>query len=85
MGIFDKLFNKKTEEPQKKAKEISKKVIRQQLYRFNKQIDTWKLGIECFEDVFHSTTETIISVYNDIVIDAHLSAAMDTRIAKTTS
>ena len=85
MGIFDKLFNKKTEEPQKKAKEISKKVIRQQLYRFNKQIDTWKLGIECFEDVFHSTTETIISVYNDIVIDAHLSAAMDTRITKTTS
>jgi hypothetical protein len=83
MGILD-LFNKK-EEPQKKAKEIQKKVIKQQLYRFNNELDNWKLGVNCFEDVYHSTTETIISVYNDIVIDAHLSAALDTRIAKTTA
>lgn len=86
MGILDIFRNAKpVEEPQKKAKRIGQKTIKQQMYRFNKQIDTWKLGINCFEDVWHSTTETIIGVYNDVVIDAHLSAALDNRIAKTTS
>jgi SPP1 gp7 family putative phage head morphogenesis protein len=86
MGILDRFRNAKpTEEPQKKAKRIQKKTIKQQMFRFNKQIDTWKLGINCFEDVFNSTTETIIGVYNDVVIDAHLSASMDTRATKTTS
>jgi len=86
MGIFDIFSNKKNDEPVKeKSKRIGKKVIKQQLFRFNKQIDNWKLGINCFEDVHHPTTETIISVYNDVVIDAHLSAALDNRISKTSS
>ena len=83
MGILD-IF-KNAQEPQKKAKEIQRKTIKQQLYRFNNELSNWKLGINCFEDVYNSTTETLISVYNDIVIDAHLSASMDTRISKTTA
>ena len=89
MGIFD-IFNRKelkneANGPVKKAKDIGDKVIKQQLYRFNQELKNWKLGVDNFEDNFSPTTVELIRVYNDIVIDAHLSAAMDARISKTTS
>jgi len=87
MGILD-IFrnqNQQTDKVTRKSREIAKKTIKQQLYRFNKEISTWKIGVDSFEDSYNSTTDTIISVYNDIVIDSHLSAAIETRITKTTS
>ena len=89
MGLFD-FFNRKdlkneANGPVKKAKEIGDKVIKQQLYRFNQELKNWKLGVDNFEDNFSPTTVELIRVYNDIVIDAHLSAAMEARISKTTS
>ena len=89
MGLFD-IFNRKelkneANGPVKKAKDIGDKVIKQQLYRFNQELKNWKLGVDNFEDNFSPTTVELIRVYNDIVIDAHLSAAMDARISKTTS
>ena len=89
MGIFD-IFNRKelkneANGPVKKAKDIGDKVIKQQLYRFNQELKNWKLGVDNFEDNFSPTTVELIRVYNDIVIDAHLSASMDARISKTTS
>ena len=89
MGLFN-FFNRKdlkneANGPVKKAKEIGDKVIKQQLYRFNQELKNWKLGVDNFEDNFSPTTVELIRVYNDIVIDAHLSAAMEARISKTTS
>ena len=87
MGLLDIFKNaKKTvEEPKKDAQRLSKKVIKQQMYRFNQELRDWKIGVNNFEDPFNPITVDLIRVYNDIVIDAHLSAAIESRIIRTTS
>ena len=89
MGIIDNItswFNRKEEtEPTKKPQRIATKTIEQQLLRFNQEISNWKLGIDCFEDVHSPTSVELIRVYNDMVIDSHLSACMELRKAKTLS
>lgn len=87
MGLLDIFKNVKepVETPEKKAKRLSKKIIKQQIYRFNQELSNWKTGVDAFEDPHNSTTVDLIRVYNDIVIDAHLSAAIEARINRTTS
>jgi len=87
MSILDKITNifKDTKEPVKKAPNLKKKTIKQQVYRFNQELDNWKQGIDAFEDPFNSTTIDLIRVYNDIVIDAHLTATIEARISRTSS
>ena len=55
------------------------------MYRFNSELKTWKNAVTEFEDVYHPVNEELIRIYNDITIDAHLSAAMEARISRTTS
>ncbi|BAQ92537.1 Mu-like prophage protein gp29-like [uncultured Mediterranean phage uvMED] len=86
MGIFDIFRNKAEEsEPQRKARSISRKTIKQQLYRFNQEITNWKSGVTAFEDPYNHTNVDLIAVYNDLVIDSHLSALMNTRTASVLS
>ena len=88
MGLIDILRNalkQPIEQPKKQAERIEKKVIRQQMYRFNQEVKDWKVGINNFEDPYNPLTVDIIRVYNDILIDAHLSASIDSRIIRTTS
>ena len=94
MGIIKDISNslgnyfniyKKEGETERKPKTISSKTIPQQLLRFNQEISDWKLGIDCFEDPYSPTSVELIRVYNDIVIDSHLSAAMQLRKSKTLS
>jgi SPP1 gp7 family putative phage head morphogenesis protein len=94
MGIIKDITNslgnylniyKKEGETERKPKTISSKTIPQQLLRFNQEISDWKLGIDCFEDPYSPTSVELIRVYNDIVIDSHLSAAMQLRKSKTLS
>tara|TARA_R110000796_G_scaffold73842_1_gene165856 strand:- start:1666 stop:4503 length:2838 start_codon:yes stop_codon:yes gene_type:complete len=76
-------FRGKREE--RKASIIQKKTMKQQLYRFNQEITQWKRGIEAFEDPHNTNNTEIIRVYNDTVLDAHLTAVMEARITRTTS
>ena len=69
----------------KKARKIGKKSTKQQLYRFNQEIEQWKAGIESFEDPNNTSSVEIIRVYNDMVLDAHLYAVLEARITRTTS
>lgn len=87
MGIIKDIsnwFNRKEEtEPTRKPQRIASRTIPQQLLRFNQEISNWKLGIDCFEDVHSPTSVELIRVYNDMVIDSHLTACMELRKAKT--
>jgi SPP1 gp7 family putative phage head morphogenesis protein len=88
MGLLDIFKNAKKqpiEQPNKQAERLEKKVIRQQMYRFNQELKDWKIGINNFEDPFNPVAVDLIRVYNDIIIDAHLSASIDSRIIRTTS
>ena len=83
MGIFD-LFRAK-KEPEKEAKKIKKMTSVQQMYRFNQELSNWKEGVISFEDVDNSVTVDLIRVYNDVVIDSHLTAAIENRISHVLS
>ena len=89
MGLFDRFFNAKAkttnDEPTKSAQKLTKKTVPEQLYRFNSELKTWKNAVTEFEDVYHPINEDLIRIYNDITIDAHLSAAIEARISRTTS
>jgi SPP1 gp7 family putative phage head morphogenesis protein len=88
MGLLDKLFNAikpAVNEPTKQAERIEKKTIRQQMYRFNQELKSWKSGVSNFEDPYNPICVDLIRVYNDVIIDAHLSASIDSRIIRTTS
>ena len=91
MGIFD-IFRSKNAAATKPAtteikssRALKDKTVKQQLYRFNNELRNWKGAINDFEDVYHPTNEALIGVYNDVVIDSHLSACIDNRISRTTS
>lgn len=82
MGIFDIFKNKQeNNEPTKKARLVKKATSVQQMYRFNQELNSWKNGVTAFEDENNSTTVDLIRVYNDVVIDAHLTAAIENRIS----
>ena len=68
----------------KKSKRIMNKIIHVQLFRFQNSIQLWKTGIDNFENVQYPTNEELIRVYNDAVLDAHLTALMEARKRKTT-
>ena len=98
MGIFDRfsLFNKgkevslsneldNNEGVNRKSRKISKKVMEQQLHRFQNSISLWKIAIDDFENVQFPTNEELIRVDNDAVLDAHLSAIIGVRKDKTLS
>ena len=92
MGIFDILNIRKADKPQedkqeekRKSKSIMGGVIETQLYRFQNSISLWKNAIDEFEDVVNPTNEDLIQVYNDTVLDSHLSALIDARKNKTLS
>ena len=67
-----------------KSKRIMNKIVHVQLYRFYNSIDLWKSGIDNFENTTYPTNEELIRVYNDAVLDAHLTALMESRKKKTT-
>tara|TARA_R110002020_G_scaffold186872_2_gene384976 strand:- start:899 stop:3826 length:2928 start_codon:yes stop_codon:yes gene_type:complete len=73
-----------TSEDKKKSKRIMNKIVRVQLFRFHNTIDLWKTGIDNFENTTYPTNEELIRVYNDAVLDAHLTALMESRKKKTT-
>lgn len=91
MGFFDIFRSKSVGAPtnvsveKKSASSLKSKTVKQQLYRFNMELRNWKTAINDFEDVYHPVNEGLIQVYNDIVIDSHLSACIDNRISRTTS
>lgn len=90
MGLFDFLTGaraakEEANEQIKKARKIMSKVVNIQLTRFGIQIDEWKTGIDSWEDVNTPTTVELIRVYNDLALDPHLTAAMETRKARTLS
>ena len=78
------LASVKGEKQEKKAKRIMNKIIRVQLFRFQNTIELWKTAIEDFENVQFPINEDLIRVYNDAVLDAHLSALLELRKQKTT-
>jgi phage gp29-like protein len=84
MGLFD-IFKAKKEPTTTEAKRIKKMTAVQQMYRFNQELNSWKNGVIAFEDEYNSTTVDLIRVYNDIVIDAHLTAAIENRISHVLS
>jgi len=85
MGIIDNIKLVFNGQAKKEAKRIGGKTTKQQLYRFNQEIINWKAGIDAFEDVYNQSNVDIIRVYNDIYLDSHLSAIIESRISRTTS
>lgn len=101
MGLFDKkdkieAFNfatrqleAKIEDGEKeetaKSKKLISEVVHIQLTRFQNSIRLWKIGIDNFEDTFYPTSEELIRVYNDAVLDSHLCAIIEARKMKTLS
>ena len=78
MGLFD-FWNKKDEANAgniRKAREIMRKVVNVQLTRFGQEINDWKNGLDSWEDVDNPQTVELVRVYNDLVLDPHLTAAM---------
>jgi SPP1 gp7 family putative phage head morphogenesis protein len=87
MGLFD-FWNKKDEANAgniRKAREIMRKVVNVQLTRFGQEINDWKNGLDSWEDVDNPQTVELVRVYNDLVLDPHLTAAMEARKARTLS
>ena len=78
------LSESKKNNDEKKSKRIMNKIVHVQLYRFHNSIDLWKSGIDNFENVAYPTNEELIRVYNDAVLDAHLTALIESRKKKTT-
>lgn len=68
----------------KKSRRIMNKVLHDQLFRFHNTISLWKTAIEEFENPQFPMNVDLIRVYNDAVLDAHLSALIETRKQKTT-
>lgn len=57
----------------------------QQLYRITQSIDKWRLGLIHAESVINPKRYELIRTYNDIVLDNHLSALMQSRKNKILS
>lgn len=89
MGIFDifkfKAVKEEAEGQVRKAREIMRKVVNVQLTRFGQEISDWKQGIDSWEDPNNPQTVELIRVYNDLALDPHLTAAMETRKSRTLS
>ena len=73
-----------TKETDKKAKRIMNKVLQDQLFRFHNTISLWKTAVEEFENPQFPMNVDLIRVYNDAVLDGHLSALIESRKQKTT-
>ena len=84
MGFLDIFKTKAVKAETRKAREIMRKV-NTQLSRFGMEISNWKIGLESWEDVNNPTTAELIRVYNDIALDPHLTAAIETRKSRTLS
>ena len=85
MGFLDIFKTKAVAAETRKAREIMRKVVNTQLTRFGMEISNWKIGLESWEDVNNPTTVELIRVYNDIALDPHLTAAIETRKSRTLS
>lgn len=89
MGLFSFLGISAEKQSDKvemrKAREIMSKVVNVQLTRFGQEISDWKNGISAWEDPDNPQTVDLIRVYNDLVLDPHLTAAMETRKSRTLS
>jgi len=85
MGFLDIFKTKAVKAETRKAREIMRKVVNTQLSRFGMEISNWKIGLESWEDVNNPTTAELIRVYNDIALDPHLTAAVETRKSRTLS
>lgn len=68
-----------------KSKKIIQQVYNEQLYRFQNSISLWKQAITDFESKQNPTNEELIRVYNDALLDAHLTALIEVRKGKTLS
>ena len=87
MGLFDFLSKKEKTNAvdMRKARDIMSKVVKTQLSRFGQEISDWKNGLDSWEDTNNPQTAGLITVYNDLVLDPHLTAAMETRKSRTLS
>lgn len=51
----------------------------QQIYRIRQDIQRWRTAIASAENIFNPQRYTLYQVYQDVVLDAHLTAAMQQR------
>lgn len=51
----------------------------QQIYRIRQDIQKWRTAITSAENIFNPQRYTLYQVYQDVVLDAHLTAAMQQR------
>lgn len=62
----------------KKAK-LGSSILKQQVFRARQNIQRWRLAIDFAEQVENPNRIELIRIYNDITLDAHLSAVIQTR------
>ena len=62
----------------KKAK-VGSSILKQQVFRARQNIQKWRLAIDYAEQVESPNRIELIRIYDDIILDAHLSAVIQTR------
>lgn len=69
----------------RKAKVILKEKVRDQLFRANQQINHWRDALQMAEDVITPDRTELMRIFQDVVLDDHLSGVMEQRILKAIS
>jgi len=61
---------------------VSNKVVRTQLIRTRQDISRWRSAVNIAESVHRPDRVELIRIYKDVILDAHLSSLMMTRVNK---
>ncbi len=68
------------ETPSKKSTSIHSRVEIRQFMRRRIDIDEWRSALTQAENVYNPNRQRLYELYNEIILDPHLSAVMDKRI-----
>ncbi|MGV7234648.1 MAG: phage portal protein family protein [Nitrosomonadaceae bacterium] len=63
---------------QSSRSKIINKITRRQLIRQTEDIQKWRLALQTAEQSFNPDRVNLVRVYNDVILDAHLTSIMNT-------
>jgi SPP1 gp7 family putative phage head morphogenesis protein len=78
-------FNKGFEvlnENKPKDEVLKTKIVERQLYRFNADIGKWRTALDAAESLYSPQRAELARVFQEVTLDSHLSALMQSRISK---
>lgn len=61
---------------------LRQKIVERQLYRFSADVGKWRQALNAAESVHTPQRSELIRLFNEVTLDAHLSALMQSRISQ---